>query len=88
MLKTLLSTLICFMEFLFNLLVDLKAVDEYKKIVKKPFVCPNCGQEFYKKWYHLWLTGFSESGISNKAKLKCPHCKETDACRWTGMDRV
>ena len=29
-----------------------------------------------------------DGGFSNKAVLKCPHCKEKDSCRWTGVDRI
>ena len=28
-------------------------IKEYKNTAEKPFVCPNCGSEFHKKWYNL-----------------------------------
>ena len=65
----------------------INSIDECKEIAEKPFVCPNCGKEFYKKWNRLYFNGFTPK-LTNKAILKCPHCKERDACRWTGMDRV
>ena len=60
---------------------------EYQDVVEKPFVCPNCGGEFHKKWYHMLFHRYTTIRTFGKANLKCPHCKVTDACRWTGMDR-
>lgn len=72
-----------------DVLIGHETVAAYREIASKPFVCPNCGQEFYAKWRRLWFKG---AGLlyhsSNKAQLKCSHCKVTDACRWTGMDRI
>ena len=62
-------------------------IKEYKSTVEKPFMCPNCGKEFYKKWYHLLFHRYNTIRTFGKANLKCPHCKTRDACRWTGMDR-
>ena len=61
---------------------------EYKDTAEKPFVCPNCGSEFHKKWYHLLFHRYNTIRAFGKANLKCPHCKVTDMCRWTGMDRM
>ena len=74
-------------ELLFHLCLDIDAVDDCKEIAEKPFICPNCGKEFHKKWNQLYFSGFSLE-LTNKARLKCPHCKERDACRWTGADRI
>ncbi len=87
MLASLISAIIELLESLFYLLVDWTAVDNSKEIAEKPFVCPNCGKEFYKKWSQLYFHGF-DPRLTNKARLKCPHCKERDACRWTGVNRV
>ena len=77
-------------ELLYNMCVDINAVDKCKEIAEKPFVCPNCGGEFHVKWKRLWFKNCYalDGGFSNKAVLKCPHCKERDACRWTGVDRI
>ena len=61
---------------------------EYKDVVEKPFVCSNCGSEFYKKWYHMLFGRYATLRSGGRARLKCPHCKERDFCRWTGMDRM
>ena len=76
-------------DLLFHMCIDINAVSMCKEITEKPFVCPNCGGEFHVKWKRLWFKNCYalDGGFSNKAVLKCPHCKVTDACRWTGMDR-
>ena len=74
-------------QLLWYLCTDIDAVAYCKEIAEKPFICPNCGKEFHVKWNRLWFTG-GTLGFSNKVQLKCPHCKVTDACRWTGMDRM
>ena len=66
---------------------DIDSVDKCKEIAEKPFICPNCGKDFYKKWNQLYFNGF-DPRLTNKAILKCPHCKEKDACRWTGVNRM
>ena len=66
---------------------DIDSVGKCKEIAEKPFICPNCGKDFYKKWNQLYFNGF-DPRLTNKAILKCPHCKEKDACRWTGVNRV
>ena len=77
-------------DLLFHMCIDINAVSMCKEITEKPFVCPNCGGEFHINWKHLWFkNGYAlEDGSSKKAVLKCPHCKERDACRWTGADRI
>lgn len=76
-------------ELLWYLCLDLEAINYYKEIAEKPFVCPNCGSEFHAKWHHLFFFSHGLSlSVTNKVQLKCPHCKETDACRWTGVDRI
>ena len=66
---------------------DIDSVGRSKEIAEKPFICPNCGKEFHKKWNQLYFNAF-DPRLTNKAILKCPHCKERDACRWSGVDRV
>ena len=63
-------------------------INKFKETVEKPFVCPNCSRFFYKKWYHMLFHRYTSIRTFGKAKLKCPHCKKNDACRWTGMDRI
>ena len=87
MIKTLFSAIGDLFATFIDLGISLSPIDECKEIAEKPFVCPNCGKEFYKKWNQLYFNGFTPK-LTNKARLKCPHCKEKDACRWTGMDRV
>ena len=41
-----------------------------KKMISKPFVCPNCGHRFYTK--QKMIFSLSE----NKAYLKCPACNK------------
>lgn len=59
-----------------------QAINRCKEYAEKPFVCPNCGETFYVKWYHLWNGRECTLVVSEKAKVKCPHCKQTDMCRW------
>lgn len=76
-------------EMLFQMCVGIDSVSKCKEIAEKPFICPNCGGEFHVKWKRLWFSCHPIDGdFSNKAVLKCPHCKERDACRWTGADRI
>lgn len=86
-LSGILNLILLLPELLFYLFVDISDIDKVKEIAEKPFICPNCGKEFYKKWNRLYFNGFTPK-LTNKARLKCPHCKETDFCRWTGMDRM
>lgn len=72
---------------LIDVYTDIDSVGKSKEIAEKPFICPNCGKEFYKKWNQLYFNAF-DSRLTKKAILKCPHCKTRDACRWTGVDRV
>lgn len=69
-----------------HLLVDvgkgLLSVSRLKEYAKKPFVCPNCGSTFFRKWYHLWFNRENTLIMIEKAKLKCPRCKQTDLCKW------
>ena len=73
--------------FLFDLCLNIDVINDCKEIAEKPFICPNCGKEFYKKWNQLYFNGF-DPRLTNKAILKCPHCNQRDACRWTGVNRV
>ena len=53
-----------------------------KKNSKKPFVCPNCGERFYAKWYSFCFFQWERFDCNKTLKLKCPHCKKTDVCKW------
>lgn len=72
---------------LIDVCTDIDSVGKSKEIAEKPFICPNCGKEFYKKWNQLYFNAF-DPRLTKKSILKCPHCKTRDACRWTGVDRV
>lgn len=87
MIRTLFSAITDLLATFIDLGISSSAIDECKEIAEKPFVCPNCGKEFYKKWGQLYFNAFTPK-LTNKAILKCPHCKVTDACRWTGADRI
>lgn len=53
-----------------------------RREAETPFVCPNCGEVFYAKWYQLlWGRAWTLTMHGN-AKLKCPRCGKTDLCRW------
>lgn len=58
----------------------LMSVAECEKITDKPFVCPNCGKEFYVNWYKMWYKRISVR-LWEGAKLKCPNCGMTDMCK-------
>ena len=58
------------------------AVSRLKEYAKKPFVCPNCGKNFFTKWYSLWFNREMTLVMTEKAKLRCPHCQQTDFCKW------
>ena len=90
MIRTLFSAIADLLVIFIDLGISSSPIEECKEIAEKPFVCPNCGGEFHINWKHLWFkNGYAlEGGLSNKAVLKCPHCKEKDACRWTGADRI
>ena len=87
MIRTLFSAIADLLVIFIDFGISSSPIEECKEIAEKPFVCPNCGKEFYKKWNQLYFNGFTPR-LTNKAILKCPHCKERDACRWTGVDRV
>ena len=87
MIRTLFSAIADLMATFIDFGISLTSIEKCKEIAEKPFICPNCGKEFHKKWNQLYFNAF-DPRLTNKAILKCPHCKEKDACRWTGMDRV
>ena len=87
MIRTLFSAIADLLATFIDLGISSSPIEECKEIAEKPFVCPNCGKEFYKKWNQLYFSSFTPK-LTNKAILKCPHCKERDACRWTGVDRI
>ena len=43
------------------------------------FACPNCGHNFYAKWYQLMFAGGAIHAF-DYANLKCPKCKIKDSC--------
>lgn len=51
-----------------------------EEITDKPFVCPNCGHEFYVSWYRMW---FKKNSVYlwNSARLRCPNCGSKDMCK-------
>ncbi|MBR6679824.1 MAG: hypothetical protein IKL59_01045 [Clostridia bacterium] len=51
------------------------SAESVKKLISKPFVCPNCGYRFYTKQKVIFPIG------ENKAYLKCPECNKRDVCR-------
>ena len=87
MIRTLFSAIADLLATFIDFGISLTSIEECKEIAEKPVICPNCGKEFYKKWNQLYFNGFDPK-YAKKAILKCPHCKERDACRWTGMDRI
>ena len=56
-------------------------IPELRSITSKPFVCPNCGQIFYVKWYQLLFFKAIPIYLYQSAKLKCPGCGIRDMCR-------
>ncbi len=87
MIRTLFSAIADLLATFIDLGISLSPIGECNEIAEKPFICPNCGKEFYKKWNQLYFNGFDPK-YAKKAILKCPHCKERDACRWSGVDRI
>ena len=88
MLLTALNWVIHLPGLVLDLIFTHQGFEELKEIAKYPFICPNCGKSFFAKRYHLlWNRGMSVAMV-NKAKLKCPHCKSKDMCKWTGTDKV
>ena len=61
-------------------IINLRYIGRLKSISKLPFICPVCGQRFHTKWYKLWFYGEVSLLATEKARLKCPHCKNTDRC--------
>ena len=51
MIRTLFSAIADLLATFIDLGISSSAIDECKEIAEKPFVCPNCGKEFYKKVY-------------------------------------
>ena len=62
--------------------IEAWSIARRRREAETPFVCPNCGEVFYAKWYQLWWGRGWSLTMQGKAKLKCPHCGETDLCRW------
>ena len=62
-------------------------IQRAKNYAEKPFVCPNCGEIFSVRWQNLWWYRNYTLIMNGKAKLKCPKCKVSDMCRWTGEER-
>ncbi|MBQ7338113.1 MAG: hypothetical protein IJW40_06630 [Clostridia bacterium] len=57
------------------------------KCAKDPFVCPNCGEKFYIKWWQLFVGRYLFVELTGKTVLTCPRCGQKDRCRWTGRGR-
>ena len=43
------------------------------------FACPNCGHNFYGKWYQLMFAVGAVNAF-NFANIRCPKCKIKDSC--------
>ena len=54
-----------------------------KKVSEKPFICPWCGHTFHVKWYRLLIKYITVDAMGT-ALFKCPNCKKTDQCTWSG----
>ena len=67
-----------------DFLLGLWRINRLKAYACQPFVCPNCGEHFFVKWYKLWIYRDHTITLCGKAKLRCPKCREVDMCRWTG----
>ena len=67
---------------LFDILLAGRSITKSKEYAKKPIACPNCGKSFYAKWHQLWILKDISLIMTEKVKMKCPHCKQTDLCRW------
>lgn len=65
--------------FIFFLDRILPEIIRSKSLSEDIFVCPNCGHQFYVKWYKLYYASFSIYAY-NKALLKCPKCGIKDMC--------
>ena len=46
----------------------------------EPFACPNCGHQFYAKWYQLIFGQRYTIRAFDQARIKCPKCKIRDMC--------
>ena len=67
---------------LVDVLVAAWCIAASRREAETPFVCPNCGEVFYAKWYRLWWGRRLSLTMQGQAKLKCPRCGKTDLCRW------
>lgn len=47
-----------------------------KHVVSQKYVCPECGESFYPKW---WNAAFSVH-MNDDRVLKCPHCGKKGFC--------
>ena len=54
----------------------------FKDIAEKPFLCPNCGEEFYVSWARLMFLPNFPLAFKKEMRLKCPHCKKRGMCKW------
>ena len=63
------------------MLSGLFSIARLQELAENPFVCPNCGQQFFIKWYKLNFGRSYTVYAFGKARLKCPHCKVSDMCR-------
>ena len=51
-------------------------------IADSPFKCPNCDEEFKVSWARIMFTPNVSLVFNKRMRLKCPHCKMTDMCKW------
>ncbi len=71
-------------KLMFRLIMKLRYVKRLKEYSHKPFICHNCGEKFYVKWYKLWVWGETSIIVTGNATLKCEHCGTKDRCKWEG----
>lgn len=53
-----------------------------EEIADCPFKCPNCEKEFHANWVKIMFSPTITLVLNKKMRLKCPHCKKIDMCKW------
>lgn len=66
---------------------NLPLIYEMKDISDTPFVCSNCGKNFYIKWYRFTFN-LPRYYTYHSIKCKCPHCKKVDMCKHSDNEAV
>ena len=60
-------------------IVNYFIISELDDLLDVPFVCPNCGHNFFIKKRQVWYKVHSFY-VLNGFNVKCPNCKKTDIC--------